>query len=729
MLSAVKTVKSYATQRRFVSLFKMYLDPFSMSDECVIALGSPSESYPSNLIVKTTGSKYLFNCGAGTIRNIISQGSLLRSQSEKKHVFLTSNKWHNISGLPSYCAAVNASFKNPVESLLVHLPSSPDTKNLREFWRTCAFKSSANYNVVEEDQQFIEDKFEINIISLSPNNKASSTLLAYYCRIRNDLYRKLDPAICKDLKIPIGPWLKELKRGRDVTLDDGRLILANDVCISDRANKEFLIIECTSYEEFEMLRNKPVLNKPVDFIVHFTETDMVHQAYYKSWMDSFGPSCSHLLFNDKSFVNPIHTNTFEHYYALKKLDPVIYQPLYVEKRLNEMQAVSSNMVEQENIIYMSNYDVYDLYNGFTRSDRTIESEFLYDKLIENYDNYDEEFNALKEKQASFPESQWYEPEVIFLGTGGAQAAKYRCQPCILINLPSQENASFMFDCGESAYQQLLRYYGPKKTQDVLNNLKMIFVSHRHLDHICGLAEIVNERSKITDEPLVLLVPPDLQPLIDYCCQNVFKSNYKDKLNVFHINSISGWNREKDHKGKKKELIYNCLDNLVTEIDLFTAHHCLNSYAVAVTFNIGHKDMDNFTIAYSGDSRPVVKFLTVERPIDFLIHEASFGCGESFHALTKKHSTSVEGTIIGDLCKAKQTVLTHFSSRYNKVPPIITSQKILAAYANDFTKIKCPSGYQRLNLLSPFYEKLFNQKYGELRHSSNDAKNKDDQMSI
>lgn len=44
--------------------------------------------------------------------------------------------------------------------------------------------------------------------------------------------------------------------------------------------------------------------------------------------------------------------------------------------------------------------------------------------------------------------------------------------------------SILLDCGEGTLGQLFRLYGDR-TQDLLKNLKAIYISHMHLDHFMG----------------------------------------------------------------------------------------------------------------------------------------------------------------------------------------------------------------------------------------------------
>jgi ribonuclease Z len=56
-------------------------------------------------------------------------------------------------------------------------------------------------------------------------------------------------------------------------------------------------------------------------------------------------------------------------------------------------------------------------------------------------------------------------------------------------------------------------------------------------------------------------------------------------------------------------------------------------------------------------------------VRLLIHEATFDDALSGEAEVKRHSTVGEACAMGAACGAEHTILTHFSQRYPKVPPI------------------------------------------------------------
>ena len=100
-----------------------------------------------------------------------------------------------------------------------------------------------------------------------------------------------------------------------------------------------------------------------------------------------------------------------------------------------------------------------------------------------------------------------------------------------------------------------------------------------------------------------------------------------------------------------------------KVEAVQVTHCPYSYAVVV-------DGTSFgRVAYSGDCRPSGRFAERARDADILIHEATFEIGMEAEATMKRHSTVGEALKVAVDMRAKHLILTHFSQRYPKVPPL------------------------------------------------------------
>src|SRR3989338_10755774 len=73
---------------------------------------------------------------------------------------------------------------------------------------------------------------------------------------------------------------------------------------------------------------------------------------------------------------------------------------------------------------------------------------------------------------------------------------------ILLNM--FDKGAILFDCGEGTLSQLYRACGKERAETILKNLKCIWISHLHADHHLGLAYLLEKRSKLTSEDVVIV---------------------------------------------------------------------------------------------------------------------------------------------------------------------------------------------------------------------------------
>jgi len=88
--------------------------------------------------------------------------------------------------------------------------------------------------------------------------------------------------------------------------------------------------------------------------------------------------------------------------------------------------------------------------------------------------------------------------VTTLGTGSAIPSKYRNVSATHLDIPGV--GGILLDCGEGSLGQLRRRFGPEGTIRILEELKMIYISHMHADHHLGLNSILREKVKVGSSP-------------------------------------------------------------------------------------------------------------------------------------------------------------------------------------------------------------------------------------
>ena len=256
-------------------------------------------------------------------------------------------------------------------------------------------------------------------------------------------------------------------------------------------------------------------------------------------------------------------------------------------------------------------------------------------------------------------------ELIFTGTGSAIPCKHRNVTGKYLRM-SNGNA-MLLDVGEGTVGQLLRILKHRKRpsdrslfdefRSRIRGIKAVWISHPHADHHLGLLRLITERLMLCqpdDEPLLIMAPPAIfQFLSEYELIDPRVQGSYEPLNC--------WDMQSGHKNPLESRLRRDLG--ITNCVSVPVAHCPHSYAIVMD------DTAFGRLSYSGDCRPSHRFAQIGRGTDLLIHEATFEDGMEEEAVLKRHSTVGEALAIAQEMGAKSIVLTHFSQRYPRIPPL------------------------------------------------------------
>ncbi|KAI1347685.1 hypothetical protein F5Y01DRAFT_294544 [Xylaria sp. FL0043] len=255
-------------------------------------------------------------------------------------------------------------------------------------------------------------------------------------------------------------------------------------------------------------------------------------------------------------------------------------------------------------------------------------------------------------------------EIITLGTGSALPSKYRNVSATLVRVPG--HGSYLFDAGENTMGQLRRVFG-SELPSVLQDLKVIWISHLHADHHLGTAAVIKawHEETVKSDPSAKLAVASHVHMLDWLREYADVEDFGfDRLNPVefrHFNKRSSQSREFSEAETK---LFG-----LQKIEACGVEHCFGALATAFTFPSGLK------IAYSGDCRPCDEFVRIGQGATILIHESTFDDELQGDAIAKKHSTMSEAIDVGRRMGARRILLTHFSQRYQKLPNIEDSMEI------------------------------------------------------
>uniref|UniRef100_A0A914D9N3 ribonuclease Z n=1 Tax=Acrobeloides nanus TaxID=290746 RepID=A0A914D9N3_9BILA len=149
--------------------------------------------------------------------------------------------------------------------------------------------------------------------------------------------KKMNPLRIKELKVPFGPLLSQLKAGQTITLPDGRVIQPDDVLEGNTSLEEkptLLVAECSSLKKLPSLTSSSILqpftngSKKLYYLIHMTPHSVFETDEYNRWMKSFGEQCTHLVLNGAGPILPHMDGIYQHRYFQRALCPEIFPELY-----------------------------------------------------------------------------------------------------------------------------------------------------------------------------------------------------------------------------------------------------------------------------------------------------------------------------------------------------------------------------------------------------------------
>lgn len=250
------------------------------------------------------------------------------------------------------------------------------------------------------------------------------------------------------------------------------------------------------------------------------------------------------------------------------------------------------------------------------------------------------------------------PSIMFLGTACAIPTKFRNVSSILYE---SEDSVMIMDCGEDSVAQILRVYG---NLDVLNKLKVLYLSHSHADHVLGVPGLLRH----VKHKIIIIGPEICQEYIERTCyghDSPIKHSYiytnvakpLESLFYEHHGPFNMDNRVCDNINIQDYSIELKVNEFVLRI--CGCPHLFDSVSVKVTDTSNGK-----VFAYSGDTMPSSLFACCAKDADVLIHESTFIDGQEKNAIATNHSLEREAREIFYRSGAKRLFLTHFSNRNN-----------------------------------------------------------------
>ncbi|NPA22408.1 MAG: MBL fold metallo-hydrolase [Candidatus Micrarchaeota archaeon] len=254
-------------------------------------------------------------------------------------------------------------------------------------------------------------------------------------------------------------------------------------------------------------------------------------------------------------------------------------------------------------------------------------------------------------------------EVFFLGTSAGAPTLKRGLPAIALRYKGQ---LFLWDVGECAQRQLLKH-------KLGFGIDGIFISHLHLDHFLGLYGLW-ETLKMQNLPeMPQVYAPKGFPLINDIPVKQIRSGkvYQGEdfeIRAFRVKHIGGSYGFVFEQAPRRKFIPEKIKGLEPRHFISFKRY---GYAVVGGKEVSIDEVSylkpGLKVAYTGDTMYYEAIVEEIKGADLLIHEATFREADQQDAIQKKHSTIADAARIAQKAGVKTLVLTHISSRYDKVP--------------------------------------------------------------
>ena len=284
--------------------------------------------------------------------------------------------------------------------------------------------------------------------------------------------------------------------------------------------------------------------------------------------------------------------------------------------------------------------------------------------------------------------------ITFLGTSSGVPTLNRNVSSLALKL-SQKAEVWLFDCGEGTQIQLM------KSNIKSSQIKKIFITHMHGDHIYGLPGLLATLGLSgNSKGIEIYGPKDLKNFISSALKNSYCSitfplhfiaveNFaSNNHNLFEDDQITvkcaslkhrlpsfGYRvSEKDKPGKFDidKAIKSDIPPGPIYADLQAGKEVkLNDGRILNGNDFCGKPRKGESFVYCTDTIFTDSAVKLSKNADLLVHESTFSEKDKNMAIKKLHSTTIMAAKTALLSNAKKLILTHLSPRYTSKSPITT----------------------------------------------------------
>ncbi|KAI9368760.1 hypothetical protein BJX61DRAFT_200448 [Aspergillus egyptiacus] len=561
-----------------------------------------------------------------------------------------------------------------------------------------------------------------------PTPAARSQETLCYIVKNHDIRGKFDPQKALELGVPKGPSFGVLTKGESVTVEGGTVVTPDMVLGPPRLGKAMAIIDLPTPDYVDSFVNRPEWKSPsvtsnLEAFTWILGPGVGDHPRLREFVATMS-SCKHIVSSPDYCPNYLAMQSVASATVrMARLSPENFAiPVHDNLRLPQAgggSGLTSDtsqspfeagqpglIVNMEPECNIDRSEVIPHLNATLTMQHLPRSAERRARIIRSRLEKPESQKRILQYLQDLPSS---DAEITALGTGSSVPSKYRNVSSTLLHVPGR--GYYLFDCGEGTLGQLKRVFNPEQLREVLQNLRLVWISHLHADHHLGTVSVLKawyqanypdgvpqsdtvemDMEKILQDKRLFLVSENMmiQWLEEYAGVEDFgfakmtllsaypymaDGQLKSAFHYRHCRVDGSYpGREIPEKMPQTTVLnFTNEDSVVTRLlrqatglsDLLTTYvnHCTGAMAVSLVFP------DGFKASFSGDCRPSKGFVRIGQDSTVLIHEATFQDDMRGSAIAKKHSTFSEAIEVGRQMRARSILLTHFSQRYQKISTI------------------------------------------------------------
>lgn len=273
-------------------------------------------------------------------------------------------------------------------------------------------------------------------------------------------------------------------------------------------------------------------------------------------------------------------------------------------------------------------------------------------------------------------------QITFLGTSSGVPTRSRNVSSVALRLP-QRAEIWLFDCGESTQHQFL------KSEFKSSQIRRIFVTHMHGDHIFGLPGLLAScgMAGTGQQQIDIYGPPELGKYLEACRRySKTQSSYPIKVHVTEPGKVY---EDDDYIVTCQRLKHRIPAHgyRVVEKDRTGQFDVKKAAALGIPPGPLYGQLKQGKVVTLADGRkikgsdlcgpPIIgrklvyctdtvfceSAIDLAADADVLIHEATFSHQDAEMAYQRMHSTSTMAAQVALAAQVKQLIMTHFSPRY------------------------------------------------------------------